>query len=60
MRERRERTRVRPRARRSRTAPTPSYENCGALRAAGIATLTPGEAGCSLQLHRNGDGIACN
>ncbi|WP_304442230.1 excalibur calcium-binding domain-containing protein [Sinomonas sp. R1AF57] len=40
--------------------PAPSYKNCGALRAAGIATLTAGEAGYSLQLDRNGDGIACN
>ncbi|WP_430297201.1 excalibur calcium-binding domain-containing protein [Sinomonas sp. B1-1] len=44
----------------ARPAPTPSYKNCGALRAAGIATLTAGEAGYSLQLDRNGDGIACN
>lgn len=39
---------------------TPSYKNCGALRAAGIQTLLRGQPGYSPRLDRNGDGIACN
>jgi hypothetical protein len=41
-------------------AVTPTFKNCGALRAAGIATLSIGEPGYSVQLDRDGDGIACN
>lgn len=39
--------------------PTPSYRNCKAVHAAGIASLLPGDPGYSTRLDVNNNGVAC-
>ena len=39
-------------------APAAYYANCAAVRAAGAAPITAGQPGYSLDLDRDGDGIA--
>lgn len=38
---------------------SPSYEDCGAARAAGVAPLHKGDPGYAPHLDRDGDGVAC-
>ncbi|MEU0541286.1 excalibur calcium-binding domain-containing protein [Nocardia sp. NPDC005978] len=40
-------------------APSVSYKNCAAVKAAGAAPLRRGDPGYSTSLDRDGDGIAC-
>ena len=40
-------------------APAAYYANCAAVRAAGAAPIPAGQPGYSLDLDRDGDGIAC-
>ncbi|MCP2177909.1 Excalibur calcium-binding domain-containing protein [Williamsia maris] len=35
------------------------YANCAAVRAAGAAPIREGDPGYSLDLDRDGDGVAC-